>query len=656
MTRPAATAILRGSPASPCRVPLFALSLLLAAGAATAQVESFHFTREVTVPSPGWVRVPLDLAAVQHLAPGAADLHVFSPAGEEVALRIEPAATRSERLPVAAPKPAPSGDGGWELVLDLGAEPVPHERLFLAGARPPLSPPDGVDSSPDGAAWQPLAAGEPLPSDGEKDSEWLALSYPMTGDRYLRLHWPRGGKAPEIAAAEVETITGPTQSVLTRQVECAAAAPGAAACTLTLPAAGQVMRRLTLEVAGPGSIGYRLDAPREGRWNLQAQGVWQRSGGRASHLVVGRPEPIAGTLLRLELYGPSQAPPRLLSWGVELTVQTVLFRAGQAGRYTLAYGGSPRTDTRRVEPPAGGEAAWREAGAEIEHPPPSLPSAATAPIVRLGTRTLAASWRVVAPTARPGLLVRLELPDAVYGAARADLGNLRLAAGERQIPFFLWSPAAPALAVHASSLRPAASDRRPRESVAEIRLPGPGLPLTEVDLRVPAALLRRAVGVGYEAPASPPWRENGRRKSRPVLVRETWECRPQPPLPCVERLALPGRAPQALAIRFADGDNPPLAHLDAAVWRRRDVLLFVWPETEEPVRLVAGPETLQPPAYDLAALGESLLGRPWQPAELSPGGGPPQAEPTWNRWVMPLTLAIAGACLVLLLRRILAQA
>ena len=35
-----------------------------------AQVQGFHYTREVAVQAPGWVRVPLDLAAVRHLAPG----------------------------------------------------------------------------------------------------------------------------------------------------------------------------------------------------------------------------------------------------------------------------------------------------------------------------------------------------------------------------------------------------------------------------------------------------------------------------------------------------------------------------------------------------------------------------------------------------------
>ncbi|HEV8582270.1 MAG TPA: hypothetical protein VGX68_24635 [Thermoanaerobaculia bacterium] len=650
MTWQAATAILRGAA---CVVSLLALGL--AAPPASAQVEGFHYTREITVPAAGWVRVPLDLAALQHLAPGAADLHVFSPAGEELPVRVEPAATRSERRPVKVPKPARTADGGWELVLDLGADPVPHERLFLEGAHPPLSSPDTIESSADGSAWQPLAAGEPSQAGASDDSEWLSISYPRTEDRYLHLHWPREAKTPEILTSEVEVVSGPTQSVLTRNAQCETGQPGASFCTLALPGARQVMRRLTLEVTGAGRVGYRLDAPRDGHWQLQAEGVWQRSGGRTRHLIVGGAEPIADALLRLGLYGSPQAPPRLVSWGVELSVQTVLFRAEAAGRYTLGYGGAPRLEAGRTDLPAGAEAVWLEPGAEIEHALPSLAPAATAPAVRLGNRRRTASWRVIAPAARPGLLVRLELPDAVYESARADLGNLRLAAGERQIPYFLWSPAAPALVIREGALDPEPSDRRSRESEAEIHLPEFGLPLTEMDLSVPPSPLRRTVGVRYQEPAQP-LRPNGRRKTRLALVRETWECRPQPPLPCHERLILPGQAPQVLSVRFHDGDNPPLANLEAAVWRRRDVLLFVWPETEDPVRLLAGPDNLRAPSYDLSALGETLLSRPWQPAELSLRGETAAPEPWWNRWVMPATLAIAALCLLLLLRRILAGA
>lgn len=625
-----------------------------------AAVEGFHYTREVQVPAPGWVQVPLDLAALQHLAPGASDLHVLSPAGNEIPFRIEPASPRSERRPVTVSRPERVNDG-WEVAVDLGANPLPHERLFLQPVSPPLTLPDRIDGSPDGEAWQPLAGS---PGEGEGDSGWIPFSYPVTGDRYLRFHWPREAPPPRIAAAEVEAVTGPSLSVTSRDTECDTSQPGRAFCTLALPAAGQIVRRLMVEVAGGGRTGYRLEAPSDSRWQTLAEGVWQGGEGPSRsprHLIAGGPEPVADSILRLELHGSVQDPPRIASWGVEITVQTVLFRADEPGRYVLAYGGGARTEARRVEPsaPADIEASWLEAGNEIEHSPPPLPAAATAPAVRLGSRRLAAAWRVVAPSAQPGFLVRLELPDVVYRAARADLGNLRLVSGERQIPFYRWSPAAPALVARLWDLDPTGSSRRSRESELEIRLPESGLPLTELDLMAPARPMRRAVGVRYPEPAgeAAPRRENGKRRNRPAAVRQTWECRPQPPLPCHERLPLPGHAPQGLSVRFNDGDNPPLADLEAAVWRRRDVLLFVWPEGEEtaPVRLLVGPENLRSPSYDLAALGETLLSHPWQPAELSLKGNA-ASEPRWARWVMPATLVIAGICLIVLLGRILSEA
>ncbi|HEV2855637.1 MAG TPA: hypothetical protein VHC97_22810 [Thermoanaerobaculia bacterium] len=661
MNRPAALAFSGNASSLLQPAILIAFALALGAGtvpAASASVEGFHYTREVQVPAPGWVRVPLDLAAIQHLAPGASDLRVFSPAGAEIPLRIEPAAPRVERRPVTLSRPE-RVDDGWNLAVDLGADPPPHERLFLQPLRPPLAPPDRIESSLDGSAWQPLAAGEPPApeaSEGAGDSEWVAISYSASGDRYLRFHWPRQAQPPRIAAAEVEAVTGPALSVTTGNPECDTSQPGTAFCTLALPAAGQIVRRLTVEVQGGGRIGYRLAAPRDSRWQDLAEGVWQRGEGPARHLIAGGPAPVADSLLRLELHGSPQSPPRIANWGVELTVQTILFRAEEPGRYVLAYGG-PATGTRRAEPPDGVETAWLEAGAEAEHSPAPLPAAVTAPAVRLGSRRLAASWRVVAPSAKPGFLVRLELPDAVYRAARADLGNLRLVSGERQIPFYRWSPAAPALVARLWDLDPAGTGRRSRESEVEIRLPEAGLALTELDLTASARPLRRAVGVRYQEPAGAPRRENGKRRDRPAAVRQVWKCQPQPPLPCLGRLALPGHAPQVLAVRFQDGDNPPLTDLDVALWRRRDVLLFVWPEAEEtaPVRLLVGPENLRTPSYDLTALGDSLLSYPWQPAELSLEGGAAPSEPRWARWVMPTTLVIAGICLIVLLGRILSE-
>ncbi len=72
---------------------------------------------------------------------------------------------------------------------------------------------------------------------------------------------------------------------------------------------------------------------------------------------------------------------------------------------------------------------------------------------------------------------------------------------------------------------------------------------------------------------------------------------------------------------------------------------------------MGGAEGLGAPVYDLAALADSLPGRPWARAELVPGEDAGAGEERWwNRWLLPATLAVAGLALLLLLRRILAQA
>ncbi|MFL6260686.1 MAG: hypothetical protein ACJ76Y_13310 [Thermoanaerobaculia bacterium] len=624
------------------------LALALIAGLRTAsargEVQGFHYTRDVAVPAPGWVRVPLDLAAVRHMAPGGADLHVFSPAGGEVPPRIEPAPPSPERRPADSFRLEAASDG-WLLLVDAG--PLPHQRLFLSPAA--HSRPDHVESSADGAAWRPLAGGEPASAEGE-----TAISYPLTTDRYLRLHWPRRRQeTPRVSAAAVEAVAGPALPVPTAKADCTPGPPGAVFCALPLPAAGQTPRRIALEVEAKGLVGFRLYAPRDARWLPVAEGVWQPAGGRTRHEITPGPEPVAGAVLRLELHAVGSRP-RLAGWGADLAAPAVLFRADGPGRYTLAYGGARQTG--RAEPPAGVHPLWVEPGPESEHGLPALPAVATGPGVRLSERRTAAAWRIAAPSARPGFLVRLELPPLVYAQARADLGNLRVLSGDRQVPFQVWSPEEPALALADRDLRLQGSGgRRSGDSSVEIHLPQAGLPLSQIALTAPSVPLRRPTALRYLEPSTTPVREV-RRRGRPTLVQDTWECRPQPPLPCRDLLPLPGRAPSVVEVSFHDLDNPPLAALGADLWRRRDVLLFVWPDAEEPVRLVAGPGTLTAPSYDLQALGDALLSYPWQPAELSQGRAPARALPWWGRWMRPLTLLAAVALLLLLLRRILMAA
>jgi hypothetical protein len=631
-----------------------------------AGVEGFLFTREVQVPTSGWVRVPLDLPAVQHLASGGADLHVFAPGGTEVALRVAPAARRSELRAVTVVK-VEKGEGGWTLLLDVGAEPAPHERLFFALSEMTAAPSVRLDGSSDGrtdkSSWHPLATGDMFRIGEREGLQQISLSYPSTEDRYLRLAWPQSAGFPRVEAVEVETVSGPSLAFATRGAECQAAGPSATACALALPAPGQVVRRLTLDVEGPGAVGFRLYAAQDGTWQLLHEGTWQRAGSRTQHFVDGAPEPLAGSVLRLELFGAGKTAPRLTGWGVDLAAQTVVFQAEVPGRYVLAYGGAVRRNHRGDEPPAGAETAWLTAGPEKEQaaPAPEGVEETGALGAPLGRARFDSSWTVIAPSAKAGDLVRLELPDVVYVNARPDLGDVRLALGQEQIPFFRWTPPEPALAGGQRGLHPAPVHRA-GESEAEVTLPAAGLPLTEMVLTTPGGPLRRMVGVRYLEPirrSRLPRLPDDPRERQPV-AHTLWECSPEPPLPCREALPLPGAAPKILSVRLDDGDNPPLAALDAELWRRRDVLLFVWPQAAaghpEAVRLLAGSERLAAPAYDFATLGEELLARPWQPADLDLEGTVPKAGgKPWTRWAMPVALALAGVFLLLLLRRILAE-
>jgi hypothetical protein len=297
------------------------------------------------------------------------------------------------------------------------------------------------------------------------------------------------------------------------------------------------------------------------------------------------------------------------------------------------------------------ETSWLTPGPEEEHAPTPLPRSAVEPGNPLVESRFALSFKIAAPEARPGSLVRLEVPAAVYGPARPDLADLRLAAGGRQIPYLRWTAPAPAL-VRETSAQPVRTwDRRGPGGASRIDLdlPQTGLPLTQLLLTAPPMPLRRGLALHYMEPARP-----GVAAGEQVAARAVWQCVSRPPLPCRHLLSLDGRAPRLLALRFEDGDNPPLGNLDLSLWRRDDVLVFAWPEHGE-VRLLAGARDLEAPDYDLAALGDQLLARPWRPAEIDQSGNGAPAPP-WSRWVMPLTLGLATLLLLFLLRRVLRAA
>lgn len=642
---------------------LSALAAFLLSSSSLQALPGFAYVRDLNVPAAGWVRVPLDQPALRHMAAGGADVRVLSPGGQVIPFRLSVALPPSGRRPLVVRSPRPEESGtGWTQILELdpgvaGTPPAPHERLILAlGLAGPI-PVLRLEGSPDGIGWQPLAFGVPARLDIVEGLQRLALSYPSSLDRFLRIRWPAGAAGPPaVTSAEAETVDGPTLALASRGARCDDTTSGAV-CTLELPA-GQIVRRITLELEGAGPVGYRLYEPREARWEVIAEGVWQPGPGgeRHRHVIDGGPRPVEGSFLRLELYAPEEAP-ALTGYVLDLAVPTIHFQAAQPGRYVLAYGGiGGGTAERSVNgaPASANGTTWVEPGREQESPPPPLPQEPGAPLDHI---RFSDSWKVTAPGTEAielGTLVRLELPEVVYAAAREDLGDLRLALAGRQIPYVRWSPPAPVLTAGSKGLHPSESER-PGESRVVMSLPSENLPLTQVELTVPGAALRRPVTVLFVDPDRRS-RRSGRAAREPA-ARATWICDPQDPLPCRLQLPLRGMAPRLLTVRFRDGDNPRLRAVDAAVWRRRDVLLFVWPKVGkgEEVRLFAGAAALEAPHYDLEALGPALLGHAWEPAEIRSAGESPEPR-WWGRWVMPLAVTGATIWLLILLRRILAEA
>jgi hypothetical protein len=651
-----------GSPAA--RSPATTATAATTSVIATTHLQGTPYVRPVEVPAAGWVRVPLDLAALRHLGLQSS-VRVNGPGGEEVPHWIAPFIADSERRSVKVLE-VKEDPRGWTLRLDVGPEPLTHERLLLDFFHLAAAPALTLDASDDGKTWEPLVAGAPAITGASGESlppgrlgpgeavVRASLLYPATKARYLRLSWPREAGAPELRGAMVEPTT-PERSltVTSPNHPCQnGSAGGTLTCLLPLPAAGQTVRRLTVELAGGATIGYRLFTPRQARWELLTAGVWRGAGAR--HVVPLGGAPLRADSLRLDLFAGAADPrPRLLSHSFDLAIETVTFYAETSGRYTLSYGGAPAAESDGAPPEgrvlaAGAEAAWIAPGAEEEGHLGPLPAAA-APGAKLPAERFRASWAVVA-NAAAGELVRLPLPDLVYAQARPDLGDLRLVAGQHQIPYVRWAPPAPVPVLDRPDQHPDAEKGR-RYSRIEVPLPAASLPVTEIDLTTPPSPLRRPVGVRYPDPGPPALAAREER----LMARASWDCLPEPPLPCHLSLPLSGPAPRHMTVRFADGDNPPLASVDVSAWRRADVLLFVWPGSER-VRLLAGAPDLAAPVYDLAALSDVLPARPWQPAALDLAGDLREGEaPWWSRWVLPVTLAIAGLFLLLLLRRILAE-
>ncbi len=645
------------------RGPLLALVLLLAGatgGAAAADVTAYGFTRTLDVPAAAPVRVPLDLAALRHLGP--APPAVFAPDGREVPATLAPDLPSQRPRAVTAVEAKQQGES-WVILLDVGAAPPLHEQLQFRIEKVTAAPAVRLEGSDDRRAWQPLAAGDLFRLGSDARLERTALTYAPSRYRFLRLTWPAAAGTPELRGVEVLEAAG--RSLLLRSERPACRSGGAmAACALPLPAPRQVVRRLTMRLAADGAggsatsrVGYRLLTPGEARWRELAAGTAVIDSAEVELAIPLPAERLSGEPLRLELYG-SGASPRLAGYALEVAQPLLAFDAPTSGRYTLAYGGGEGAGgtgelgmgsgaaERGLTGGLTGGPTWAVLGPERTQELPPLPAGVTGPGQALDAIDFTSEWPIRAARAEAGEVVRLELPGAVLAAAGPERNGLRLAVATRQLPYVRLTLDAPALVASRRGLQPQPA-ARDGESGLAVTVPAPAPPLSSLTLAALPAF-RRGLTVAARRPGPPGGGDEQ------ILDYGSWDCRTRAPLPCRREVPLGGVAPERLVMRFDDGDNPSLPAVDVALWRPREMLVFVWPAAEE-VRLLAGPADLAAPRYDLELLAPQLLARPWRPAQVDlGGGGPAKREPPWQPWLLPAALAIAGVGLLLLLGRLLA--
>jgi hypothetical protein len=539
-------------------------------------------------------------------------------------------------------------------------------------------PPAGavrLAASDDGESWRLLVAGELRPA--APGDPRLALTYPATEARHLRLGWPASARAaggrgapPELRAAAVQEVPPRSYRLSLPRLDCRPREPSAVsarvACRLPLGGAGRFLRRLCFTAVSEGPAGYRLFRAEEGRWEAVAEGVW--SGAAAE---VPRCLPLDLTLsdaedtLRLELYGGDAEPPAVRDATAELQGEYLLFRARRAGRHTLAYGPGVVRSSRfdRLPAPQGAQPVTVQPGPEeaAEVPAAALDlheAGGPAPAVAFDE-----TWNVASDAPEPGALHRLVLPAELYGAAGEELAEIRLVVPDpgsaAHVPYLRWRPEEPVLAAERPGAEPEARGEAPAR--VELELPEGGLPLSALvvsaaagdgaggrgpwNRRVRAVYLDAAEAESGEPTPASPWLE--------------WPCAAAVPLPCRATVALEeagDAAPRRVAVEIDDRGGEPLPAVDLELWRRRDVLLFGWPAGGEGGLLLgAGADGLEAPEYELEARRQELLARPWREARLVAEEEAAAGRGRLGAWAIGLALVAAAAALVALLHRILGE-
>jgi hypothetical protein len=514
------------------------------------------------------------------------------------------------RAPAGAAADSPACTTG--LGLDLGATRVVLDRVLVEGRT-------GRDGP-----WRRLGQDRLFQLGNAAHTQRLTLWWPPSDATTLRLTLSSSTSddAPDLTGIEIhpcrtsaedlELAIDTTCRQRGRVLECEGELPDRPIHQLELRTGGAI----------DPSTPWRLSAGRAGQWLARAEGAGSAGPDR---LVVGVDD-LRGLAMRFEVAATNLGEPTVIARGPGLVLEIL---AEEVGRYRVLR--LPGTDllTSRPIPPS---AVWHAL-----QPTPAPADAAEVPLGATLTDEFSARWPVLDDLPR-GSAAAIELPPEAVAVARADLGDLRLVADHRQVPYRLREVASGCEAAAATGLQPQSSTT-PGVSTAAVEVAAHGLMLSAIEIRAPGVFSRpiRVLEIVPERPGVPAVRR--------LLASGELRCERSDALPCNLVLPLQQRSPTTLTIEIDDHDAAPLADIEVRVQRRRHRLELVHPGG--PLALVAGNSKVAAPRYDPLPLQH--LGAPTL-LQLGPREQQPESS-DHHRLFLIGALGVAALVLVLVLRR-----
>lgn len=644
------------------RVALAVGTVLVPAPVDAAPFNDWSSRQELEVTAPGLVRVALSPETFDAAQATLADLRLVDPTGTEVPYRLERPQASSRML-----RPA----DGWQVFLEAGRTRVEMDlrlrgrctAVVLETPSPEFLKAASMEGTKDGIT-RTLFKDFPLFRQAGGATQ-LRLKLPEGDWQHLRITLDDARSKPIAITGIVileEDSPAPPPAVFATVPGERVESDSQTRIAIDLGAARIPLAGLRFHTGEPLFI-RRVDVLTRGWENGEIRERSLGSGTLFRVALEGEP-----TTANLDLVLSVQPPTRELVLVIEngdsppLPIEAIealwnptelLFLARQSGLFQLLSGNSraagPRYDVSGLSSLSTSAAVARLRPGSLVANPEFHPSEPLPEIPVLAAALDVEGWSFRrALKLAAGSVQQLELTPHVLAHSHAGLGDLRLVADGRQVPFILERPGFNR-AIHPEVSR-ADDPKRPRLSSWTIRLPQPRLPVVKLSCETQARLFQRDVRVFEEVVDG-----RGERHAR-SLGNATWIRRPESKVSRLNVMIVTAPVTETLRLEMDNGDNPgiDLEKFQAFVPVSR--MLFKAPPGETVMLCYGNPQAASL-TYDLDLVAPRLLAASKSEALLADAdpvgamvrGGAPKSLPVLFYGALALVVVVLALVIIRLL-------